>query len=365
MNMFPELRPTYNINESYEWNFNKGPVFEGDLPLQRRVTPQVKLLDCVLNSPLGIPAGLLLNSRWVKLYAELGFDLLTYKTVRTQEHRSFPKPNCLLVNGRGQLSENQFSETLTALPNYQPKDIREVSITNSFGVPSLDPSEWQPDVEKSKSYLSKGLVLIVSVVGTFGNGEDFKSFANDFAHAATLAKEAGADIIELNFSCPNSPSAEGILYTDPEASSQISKTVKKVIQQTPLFLKIGYINNIHLMEKFLTANAPFIQGVVGINTIKMRVVEENGNPALPGQGREESGICGYAIQQCGIESAKRLVALRDKNKYDFVVIGVGGIMVPGDIEKYLDVGVDAVQSCTGAMWNPYLAYEYYKQTKSL
>ena len=37
-----------------------------------------------LNSPLGIAAGPLLNSKWVEGYARLGFDVLTYATVRSQ-----------------------------------------------------------------------------------------------------------------------------------------------------------------------------------------------------------------------------------------------------------------------------------------
>lgn len=32
-------------------------------------------------------------------------------------------------------------------------------------------------------------------------------------------------------------------------------------------------------------------------------------------------------------------------------------MTPEDYCKYLDNGADAVQSATGAMWNPYLAYQ--------
>ena len=36
-----------------------------------------------VQSPLGIPAGPLLNSRWLLYYASLGFDVLTYKTVRS------------------------------------------------------------------------------------------------------------------------------------------------------------------------------------------------------------------------------------------------------------------------------------------
>ena len=37
-----------------------------------------------LFAPIGVAAGPLLNGAWCLHYASLGFDLLTYKTVRTQ-----------------------------------------------------------------------------------------------------------------------------------------------------------------------------------------------------------------------------------------------------------------------------------------
>jgi hypothetical protein len=62
-----ESNPTYDIKRSFEENFKNGPFVKFNLP-KREVLSFFKLLDFELNSPLGIPAGLLLNSRWVRSY---------------------------------------------------------------------------------------------------------------------------------------------------------------------------------------------------------------------------------------------------------------------------------------------------------
>lgn len=76
--------PTYDIGRSYEANYLEGPFLK-EMPPARQIREKVKFLGFDVNSPLGIPAGPLLNSRWIIAYAELGFDLLVYKTVRTTE----------------------------------------------------------------------------------------------------------------------------------------------------------------------------------------------------------------------------------------------------------------------------------------
>jgi dihydroorotate dehydrogenase (NAD+) catalytic subunit len=356
-----EINPTYDISKSYDYNFSKGPFYNQPLPSIIPTGEKYNLLGYKLNSPLGVAAGLLLNSSWVKLYAELGFDILTYKTVRSVQHTSHPNPNCLLLNYCGQLNDNF---PLTAKEFGQQVPIDKLSITNSFGVPSASPDYWRRDVELAKSYLKKGQILIVSVVGTTKEfkcactDDNVETFIRDFQQCAKWAKEAGADIIELDFSCPNSPVEEGEIYKDPVLSSAISQTVKKEIGDTPLFIKIGYIEDYEKLSSIVKANAPFINGVAGINTLKRKVILPDGQQALPGHGRETSGICGAMIRECGLKSSRNLVKIRKEGNYEFAIIGIGGAMIPEHIEEYLNIGVDAVQVATAAMYDPHLAYKY-------
>ena len=70
----------YDETKSYDENYAHGPFFNEEIPTIIRRGPKIKLWDFELNSPLGIPAGPLLNSNWIKLYGKLGFDMPTYKT---------------------------------------------------------------------------------------------------------------------------------------------------------------------------------------------------------------------------------------------------------------------------------------------
>ena len=345
--------PTYDITRSYDSNYQEGPFLKEKPPV-RQIRKRVKFLGFDVNSRLGIPAGPLLNSRWIIAYGELGFDLLVYKTVRTRATPSHPDPNCMFLQVKGQLEEKDFGKRLIASMD-APSSVEEISITNSFGMPSRDPKVWQEDIGRAKAGIGEGQLLIVSVVGTPGE----KDLAEDYARAARLAAEAGAPAVEINLSCPNVVTGEGSVYTDPVFSSEISKRVKQAIGPVPLIIKIGYISDPSRLEKVVAANAPHVDAISGVNTLSFEVVKPDGTPALPGKGRLRSGVCGAAIRQCAVTQAARIIDLKRKEKYGFEVVGVGGVMTTAHIREFLDLGVDAVMTATGAMWDPLLAYNYW------
>ena len=97
--------------------------------------------------------------------------------------------------------------------------------------------------------------------------------------------------------------------------------------------------------------------MVGINSVSLPVVNEEGKPAL-GTERETSGVCGWAIRQCGLAFLKEALAIKRQEKYDLAICGCGGVTHPDHIQEYLELGAQAVFTCTGAMFNPYLALEY-------
>lgn len=349
------MNPTYDIHRSYEANYQEGPFISEKAP-PRQIRRKRRFLGFEVNSCLGVPAGPLLNARWILAYAELGFDLPVYKTVRTRATPSHPDPNCMFLKLKGQINDEDFGKRLVATME-PPAALEEISITNSFGMPSRDPQVWQADIQKAKAGLGDGQVLIVSVVGTPGE----KDLADDYARAAGLAADAGAPIVEINLSCPNVVTGEGSVYTDPAFSSAISKRVKRAIGQVPLIIKIGYIKDPGRLAEVVKANAPHIDGIAGLNTLSFEVVNTEGKSALPGPGRLRSGVCGSAIRRCAVLQASRLVDLRQKERYDFVVVGVGGVMTTGHIREFSNAGVDGVMSATGAMWDPFLAYKYWKE----
>src|SRR5436309_15166635 len=83
--------PRYDIRRTYDWNYDRAPEpAEVDVP---QVHGEWTFCSLPVASPLGIPAGPLLNGRWLLYYASLGFDVLTYKTVRSVHRDCYALPN--------------------------------------------------------------------------------------------------------------------------------------------------------------------------------------------------------------------------------------------------------------------------------
>lgn len=367
------MKGTYDINKSYDENYAAGPYFVGQLPDLAELNaalPPVEFLGKQLNSTLGIPAGPLLNSAYIKLYADLGFDVLTYKTVRTGAHPSHPFPNVRAVA----TWEDWFRATNGAKPNLtaatdldESQPLLDLSITNSFGMPSKNPAIWREDIAVAKAGLNAGQMLVVSVVGTAQAGGTLADMADDFGQAAAWAAEAGADAIEANLSCPNVKGSEGSLYQSPVAVKTVAAALHRALGNTPFLLKMGFIEDMNLVEQVVSgAKEGGAAGIAAINTIPANVYDNAGAQALPGDGRLVSGICGAGIKPAGLKMSANLLAAREKlglRSPDLVIVGVGGVMTAADALEYLQLGADGVQSGTGAMWQPHLAADFKRQLK--
>jgi dihydroorotate dehydrogenase len=350
----------YAADRSYEENYDNGPfgLFR-DLPAEIR-SPMTSeyFLGHKVDLPFGIPAGPLLNSRFVVASWVWGFPIVTYKTVRGNEYPCHPAPNIIKVT-----SETQNitpGQTVIGDFNTQDIDVTRDGITNSFGVPSKSPDIWQADVRDALKYMNTGNVLILSFMGTKREGMNFDEYVADFVSTAKLAKETGAPILEVNFSCPN-VGKEGLICNDYYTSASILEALKSVRGNIPLLVKIGYFpkEQNEELKKLLGVIYEYADGVAAINTIQATVVDRQGGQILPGSPvRIQSGICGAAIRWAGLEMAERITHIKEQQGWeDLTVIGVGGVVTPEDYFKYLSVGVDAVQSATGAMWRPTLAQE--------
>ncbi len=351
--------PMYNIYKTYDQNFDLGPIGLKNLkkPIFKNVKPKYSFLGFPVNLPFGIPAGPLLNNRFISAAFDFGFDVIHYKTQRSVSFDCNLYPNVLFVDVDGNLTIKKSNNPLLGKTE-SSKNPKKYSITNSFGNPSRGPEMWQPDMKKAIGFAKKGQLLIASVVGTIQKGFSEDDYFNDFAKTAQLANETGVKVIEVNLSCPNVAN-EGVLCYSPNAVEAICKKTREKIGNKKLLAKIGYFTKAQsrLLEKIVNKISSFVDGIAVINTIAAPIVDDNGNQALPGPNRLRSGVCGASIKWAGLDMVKRLYKLRKKLKKDFAIIGVGGVMTPKDYFEYKKAGADLVQSATGAMWNPYLAYE--------
>lgn len=355
----PGAKAFYDPARTYDDNFDNGPFPVGveGKPYRQTGEPQFTFLGRPVYSPFGIPAGPLLNSKYIQYAFERGFDILVYKTQRSVSFPVNPFPNILFLDIEGDLTPQKASKPLIGRPESK-LDAKKFSITNSFAVPSRGPAYWVPDFKKARSCQGKGQMLIMSVQGTIQEGFGEDEYFDDFAAAAELAKDAGAEVIEVNLSCPN-VATEGVICYRFDAVEAICRRVKERIGGTPLVIKIGYFagEQSDQLEKVIKGVAPYVSGISAINTIAAPVVNEKGEQALPGPNRLKSGICGASIKWAGLDMVGRLAALRKKLGLYYEIIGVGGVMAASDFFEYRQAGADVVMSATGAMWNPNLAAE--------
>ena len=347
-------KPFYDPSKTYEENYDAGPfgAFADNEVVKQEGEPQHEYHGQKVYLPFGIPAGPLLNSKYVKAAFEKGFDITVYKTIRSDFYQSHPFPNVLSVHVGGELTLEKLQKPLLADTYFE----QPIAITNSFNIPSKKPEIWQTDMKKAISYAGHGQVMVGSFVGTVREGQSHKEFIEDWAVAAKLVLETGAKVLEADISCPNN-GAEGLVCYDLATTEEICKTVRKEISNTPFILKIGYYENQEQLEKLAAIANEYADGIAGINTLPGIIVNEKGEQALPGKNRAKGGVCGAPIKWAGIDTVKRLNEIREKNNYKFTIDGVGGVTTPKDYQEYKDAGADAVFSATGAMWNPFLAQE--------
>ncbi|MBC8351221.1 MAG: hypothetical protein H8E66_04495, partial [Planctomycetes bacterium] len=225
--------PRYELAESYDWNYEHAP---DPVEAEIQVFPGAwDFCGLPVASPLGIPAGPLLNGKWCLYYASLGFDVVTYKTVRSRARDCYPLPNLQPV-ACGQLSGDEVEVPTAA------------SMTGSwavsYGMPSKDPAVWRADVEATRKQLGRGKLLSVSVVATVQEGWTIEDLAADYAKCAKWAVESGADIVETNFSCPNVSTCDGQLFQQPIDARCVAESLRAAMRDIPYVAKIGHAPNI-------------------------------------------------------------------------------------------------------------------------
>lgn len=339
--------PRYDRHQTYEWNYEHVPE---PVSLELRDVPgEWRFCGLPVPSPLGVPAGPLLNGRWCLYYASLGFDVLTYKTVRSRTRSCYELPNLQPVEcGRlfGGEADLPATETMTG------------SWAVSYGMPSRQPEDWRADIEWTRRQLPADKILSVSVVGTVQDGWSIEDLAADYAQCALWAKESGADCVETNFSCPNVSTCDGQLFQQPADSQLVTQMVREAIGDLPYIAKIGRILQREDAEALLAAVHESVDALAMTNSIASTVVKPDGGYLFDGERR---GICGAATLQASVEQTAMLAGLIETNQYQLELIGVGGAGCWSDVQSYLQAGARAVHIATAAMITPSTAWEIRQQ----
>jgi len=340
---------SYDLRATWEANCERGPTFDDDPP-DVPLTPMKSFLGLSVRSRIGIAAGLLPNSRWIVPYAQRGFDILTYKTVRSVERPCYPVPNWVFVDDLGPPGTPAY------VVDPPPSDPTRISSSVCFGMPSFAPSVWREDVRRCRLALSVGQVLIVSVVATPSSSPTLDEMASDYAQCAAWAIESGADVVEANLSCPNVCSAEGTLYHDTVASRTIVSRIRDAIGRAPLLLKLGVFPDLGSMRQFLQAVDGLAEGVTLVNCISRPIQHKDGRPAF-GPKFPTAGVLGRAIHEPSVEAVREVQHCVSADGLSLRVVAVGGVAQTSDFADFFNVGAHAVLCGSSPMYLPNLAAE--------
>ncbi len=161
-----------------------------------------------------------------------------------------------------------------------------------------------------------------------------ESIAHDFAQCAYWAKEAGAQVIEANLSCPNVCTSEGQLYTSPEASWLVSQAIRHAVGNIPVVLKIGLFGSAAEADSFVGAVSEYTDALSTTNSISASVVQGD-STLFDGLTR---GIGGACIRDRCLEEVRMLSALIANRQLEMKLIGVGGVVTAGDVLSRLQAG---------------------------
>ena len=351
--LFSSPNCLYDGTKDFAYNCTKEyptiPLFH-----QRPTQFTKKLFGYPVASSIGIPACAIMTSNGIEWASRAGFDILTYKTVRSHPFNGHPLPNIFVLENP---KETGSLDKMITISKESPFTADSITMANSMGIPSLS-LEWVlEDIAKARALLLPGQLLIVSIIG---NPSEEKTLEQDFACLAKAVVDAGAHVVEANLSCPNLHSLLAT-YKDPVAVSKIAEAIYEAIPTIPLVLKVGSFDSFEQMKKvFIAASLSHAKGICGINSLPMPIVDSEGNPAF-GEHRKIAGVSGNFIRPKAYDFIVQAHQIIQEEHLDLVLLAAGGILKPEHFDFFLDAGADVALSATGAMWNPNLAIEYHNK----
>lgn len=199
-----------------------------------------------------------------------------------------------------------------------------------------------------KNYPTK--VIIASIMG-----QD----EEEWTYLAQKMEEAGVDIIECNFSCPNM-TKDGLgsdVGTEPELVARYTSAVRKGTNLPILAKMTPNITNMEIPAiKAVNAGA---DGIAAINTIKSIMnVNLYDNFVSEPNVEGKSSIGGYSGK------AVKPIALRfihdmkiNENLKDIPISGMGGIETWQDAAEFMALGCETIQVTTAVMQYGYRIIE--------
>jgi len=264
----------------------------------------IEIAELKLANPTMLASGILgLSGLTLKRVVDAGAGAVVTKSVGLEPREGYPNPTVVQA---------------------------ECGLLNAVGLPNPGVQYFSEEIREAKEL---GVPIIVSVYG-------FSS--EEFAEAARVAVEAGADAIELNVSCPHVEKTGAEIGQFSQLVAEIVKKVKGRVDK-PVFAKLT--PNVADIAKVAKAAAEAgADAITAINTIRAMTIDvETARPIL---ANKIGGLSGTAIKPIAVRCVYEVY-----REVDVPVIGCGGISTWRDAVEFMLAGASAVQIGTAIAFN--------------
>ncbi len=210
---------------------------------------------------------------------------------------------------------------------------------NSLGIPNRGATFFQDKIPSmAQEVHAAGKFLIVNIAGFS---------VDDYGRLASVAKEGGADLLEVNFGCPNIWSQTGeqkrIFSFDPKTMSETLEVLQSIWGRQSITVKLSPYSDPALLKEVAAIVASY-QAVIAITTTNTFpnafAYNDAGRPAIT---LGLAGLSGPAMKAVGLGQVIQFKAVLPDR---IAIIGVGGITSGKDMLDYLKAGATAVQITT-------------------
>ncbi len=265
----------------------------------------VTLCGLALENPLILASGILgTKGSLLKRVAEMGAGAVVTKSIGIEPRKGYKNPTVL-----------QISDDI---------------ILNAMGLPNPGCKAF---VEEIKIAKQSNIPVIASIFG--GSKEEF-------SHVASVMENAGADMLELNVSCPHSlPRYKGLhLGQIPVEAKGVVKKVKQTVS-IPVMVKLSpnVTNIVEVAEACIEGGADALSLVNTVQAVEIDPLVEK--PVL---GNAFGGQSGPSIRCIAQRKVADVLVTMEKGELRKVpVVGVGGIESGEDVARFLLLGCTCVQ----------------------
>ncbi len=263
-----------------------------------RNTPilRTEISSLIMPNPTMLASGILGSSAsMLRKVADSGAGAVVTKSVGLKPSSGYPNPTLIQVD---------------------------CGLLNAIGLPNPGIHRF---TEEIKDLRDLKIPLIVSVFGFS---------PEEYAEAAEIACDAGANAIELNLSCPHVKGTGSEIGQDPEMVKRVVRLVKGSISR-PVFAKLTP-NAASIDALAEAAASEGADAITAINTIRAMAIDIE--TCMPILANKFGGLSGAAIKPIAVRCIYEIY-----RAVDIPIIGCGGIRTWMDAVEFMLAGASAVQ----------------------